>query len=108
MEERIFTLADARALLPWLREATVEAEAQVRSLQAEGGDPEEAQARLRVIIQHWAETAVKLGALPKQPFTVDFNSGSDYFCWEYPEMDIQFRHGYNAGYAGRKPIEEET
>lgn len=108
MEERIFSLEEAKALLPWLREATQEAEAHVRRVQAECTDPEEAQARLRVIIQHWSETAAKLGALPKQPFTIDFNSGNDYFCWEYPETDITYRHGYNAGYAGRQPIEDET
>jgi len=108
MTDQIFTLQQARALLPWLREATADAEQQARRVQLEVTDPEEARERTKAIIQHWAETAMKLGVLPKQPFTVDFNSGTDYFCWEYPEKDIYFRHGYDAGYAGRERIEDES
>lgn len=108
MKAQIFTLDQARALIPWLREATAEAEQKARKVQLEMTDPLEARERIRTIIHHWSETAMKLGALPKQPFTVDFDSGTDYFCWEYPEKDIYYRHGYEAGYAGRQRISEET
>lgn len=104
--EQIFTLDEARAMLPWLRETCEQAEQQIEAIRRSVDDRDEALAAIRQIIQYWADTIRKLGPVPKQPFTVDFNSGNDYFCWEYPEQNIYFRHGYNAGYAGRQPIEE--
>ena len=105
-DEKVFTLEEASALLPWLKEACREAETKVHAMRRAGADSADAQERLFAIIQHWAETVLKLGALPKQPFTIDFNSGHDYFCWEYPEEDIFYRHGYQDGYRGRHRIEE--
>ena len=103
---RIFTLEEARQLVPWLMEASREAEARVFEIQQKAKDTRGAQTRSQRIIQYWAETVTKLGAEPKQPFTVDFDSGKDYFCWEYPEEDIYFRHDYHLGYAGRHRIED--
>lgn len=93
-------------MLPWLREACQDAETQIEQVRQSVHDRDQALAEIRTIIQYWAETVRKLGPLPKQPFTVDFDSGKDYFCWEHPEQNIYYRHGYNAGYAGRQPIEE--
>jgi len=107
-KEQIFTLADARALLPWFAEASKEAENQIKQVQRKEADLDKAQARVHAIIQHWSETVSKLGAIPKQPFTIDFNSGTDYFCWEYPESDVAFRHDYHTGFAGRHRIKEES
>ncbi len=105
-ETKTFTLETARAMIPWIREATQEAESKVFEVQRKAEDRQDALARVNQIIQHWAETVAKLGAIPKQPFLVDFDSGKDYFCWEYPEKTISYRHGYNEGYAGRQKIED--
>jgi len=106
-EAQTFTLAQVRQLLPWLREACEAAESAI--LEAQRDMTEEALTRVHIqqIIQHWAETVFKLGGQPKQPFTIDFDSGSDYYCWEYPEADIYFRHDYHKGFAGRRRIEEQ-
>lgn len=101
-----FTLEAARAMIPWIREATREAESKVFEVQRNAEDRHDALAQVNRIIQHWGETVAKLGAIPKQPFLVDFESGEDYFCWEYPEKTIIYRHGYHKGYAGRQKIEE--
>jgi len=106
--EPVFTLEQARALLPWIREACEEAEIKIQRLRRLDLDQEENQSKTAEIIHHWAETVAKLGAAPKGPFTVDFNSGSDYFCWEYPEQDLYFRHDYDQGYKGRYRIEESS
>lgn len=105
-ESKIFTLEEANAMVPWLMEVTREAEDKVKIVHVNAGKSNAADGLLQEIIQHWAETVFKLGALPKQPFTVDFDSGNDYFCWEYPEEMINFRHGYQEGYVGRHRIEE--
>lgn len=104
---RIFSLAEARALLGWLREVSESAELDLVKLQSAELPREQAQAQALDIIQHWGETVVKLGALPKQPFTVDFDSGRDYFCWEYPEDDVYYRHAYHLGYQGRVRIDDQ-
>jgi len=106
--EKVFTLSEARAMLPWLTEVTRDAEQKANEVRKHITEPKEAQKRLQRIIQHWAETVFKLGAIPKQPFTIDFDTGKDYLCWEYPEENILFRHGYHDGYMGRHPIEEES
>lgn len=106
MDEKIFSLTEAQHLIPWVQEVSTEAEQKLRELQ-QHGDSKESRQLIVEIIHHWAETVYKLGGLPKQPFTVDFNSGTDYFCWEYPEADILYRHSYELGYAGRQRIEDE-
>ncbi len=107
LSQRTFSLEEARALLPWLKEITRAAEIKLTTTRREAADPRKIQNRLQGIIQHWAETVFKLGAIPKQPFTVDFDSGRDY-CWDYPEDNIVYRHGYHDGYMGRQRIEEKT
>ena len=104
-ETKIFTLEEAKQLLPWLREVTSEAHIHLLGLQKQKSSDQEKREKSRTIIIHWAETVAKLGACPKQPFTVDFDSGEDYFCWEYPEKDILYRHDYHLGYKGRRPIQ---
>lgn len=104
--QKIYTLPEAKSLIPWLMEASKEAEQRVRKAQLDAKGNNDAQAKIQAIIRHWTETIAKLGGLPKQPFTVDFDSGRDFFCWEYPEDDIYFRHDYDRGYAGRHPIKE--
>jgi len=106
-EQKVYSLDEARNLVPWLMEASKEAERQVREAQNSAESHEDSQEKIQAIIYHWAETVAKLGGLPKQPFTVDFDSGTDYFCWEYPESDIFYRHGYERGYAGRQRIKDE-
>ncbi|MDJ0841493.1 MAG: DUF2203 family protein [Acidobacteriota bacterium] len=108
MQHKIYKLDEARSLIPWIREACEEAEKQVREVQQSESNLARAQTRIKEIIHHWAETVFKLGGLPKQPFTVDFDNGTDFYCWEFPEKDIYYRHAYHAGYAGRRRIEEDN
>ena len=107
MTQKLYTIDEIRTLIPWIREACKDAERQVRQVQQSEKKLVRAQARIHEIIHHWAETVFKLGGMPKQPFTVDFDNGSDLYCWEYPEEDIYYRHDYQAGYAGRRRINEE-
>jgi len=106
-DAKVFSLIEAKSLIPWLREASQVAEDRIIELQRRKISPAEFQNQSMQIIQHWAQTVLKLGALPKQPFTVDFDSGQDYYCWEFPESDIFYRHDYHLGYRGRKRINEE-
>ena len=55
-------------------------------------------------IEAWQSKIQKLGGIPKGYWLVDFDNGSGYFCWKFPEKDIQYTHGYQEGFTGRKEI----
>lgn len=103
---KTYTLKDARRLLPWLDEVSKDAYEKIISLRRLRLDEQSMQEQVGRIIHYWAETVLKLGAIPKQPFKVDFDSGKDYYCWQFPEKDISHRHAYHAGDAGRKKIKD--
>lgn len=59
----------------------------------------------------WRDQVSRLGGTPKGVWIVDFDNGKGYFCWKYPEKQIQFEHGYKDGYLGRRklpPLDLET
>lgn len=127
MNARYFTLAEARALLPRIKELmhqAQEARAEILRLRPElwpvlrkaatnGGSREAGE-----VLQHFQrlEAGVKgiagLGVLVKDvdKGLVDFLGTRDgreiYLCWHYGEEEILFWHELNTGFAGRAPIDE--
>ncbi len=95
---RTFTLEEARALLPRVRERTSEAVGRFARL-GEGG--EAAEQERQSILSGWAEEMAALGLEIKGMWLVDFDSGAGYYCWKYPEASLEFFHGYEEGFAGR-------
>lgn len=112
-EERpIFSLDQARALLPRVQAMTADAVRRAESLAVElhgvaEDDPEHAAlaAALREVVDRWADELQTLGAEPKGPWLVDFDNGVGYYCWCYPEPGITHYHGYADGFAGRVKIQ---
>ena len=33
-------------------------------------------------------------------FLVDFDNGEGYYCWKWPEREVDHFHGYEEGFAG--------
>ncbi len=97
-EKRIFTLEEARALMPQVRERTNEAVEQYARL---SGDLEDARME---IVRAWAEEMQALGAEIKGLWLVDFDSGAGYYCWKYPEVSLNHFHSYEEGFGGRLPL----
>jgi regulator of sirC expression with transglutaminase-like and TPR domain len=97
-EKRTFTLEEARALMPKVRELTADAVERYSKLP---GDLEDA--RLE-IVEEWAEELRSLGAEIKGLWLVDFDSGAGYYCWKYPEPALNHFHSYEEGFAGRLPL----
>ncbi len=109
-EKRIFTYAEARQLLPAVRRRTKEALDALAGTSAEGASgPEEARETLEreaaSILGAWAKDIEALGIEVKGPWLLDFDSGSGYFCWKWPEESLDFFHGYDEGFAGRVRIQ---
>ncbi|MEX2384562.1 MAG: DUF2203 domain-containing protein [Thermoanaerobaculia bacterium] len=98
-ERKVFTLEEARALLPRVRELTSEAISRYTSL------PGELEGERESVVQDWMRELHSLGLEIKGLWLVDFDSGAGYYCWKYPEPALGHFHGYEEGFGGRLPLQ---
>ena len=63
--------------------------------------PETAGTEQQRVVGRWAESVMELGIDVKGIWLVDFDNGSGYYCWQYPEESLQYFHGYEEGFGGR-------
>ncbi len=108
---RRFTLEEARALLPEVRRITDEAAEALNDIAEEIQSCEEGDPRRRSLereyverINDWASEVREVGCEVKGLFLVDFDNGEGFYCWKWPEADIDHFHGYEEGFAGRMRI----
>ena len=99
LTKKIFSYEDAAALLPDVQRLTQEAVDRVDAL------PENAQSDQQRVVQRWAESVMGLGIDVKGVWLVDFDCGSGYYCWQYPEESLQYFHGYEDGFGGRVKLQ---
>jgi len=88
---KLFTYEEAVALLPEVQRLTRAAAAEVEQ------SPETAEA----VVEGWAEAVMALGIEVKGLWLIDFDNGSGYYCWRYPEPALEYFHGYEEGFRGR-------
>ena len=100
-EKRVFTLAEARALLSRIQEITAEAVSRCDSI----GDDAETEAERQEVVREWVEKVSGFGVEVKGLWLVDFDAGAGYYCWKYPETSLDYFHGYDEGFAGRLPLQ---
>ena len=99
----MFSYEEASGLLPEVRQATEDAYRRVERLAAASGRG--AQAEADAIVQAWAEDLLARGLEIKGLWLVDFDNGSGYYCWRYPEERLEFYHSYEDGFGGRMRIQ---
>jgi hypothetical protein len=105
--KRIFTYEAARELMPRVIEITREAVERVDQLLADSPSlatddvPDDVLERYNEIVDQWAGAILDLGVDVKGLWLVDFDNGSGYYCWKYPEPSLQYFHGYDEGFKGR-------
>lgn len=112
----VFSLEQARTVLPIIRRITQEFSVKVESLMArlETVNLTQTETIMRLetevndLIKAWHEKIKKLGARPKGLWLVDFDSGDGYFCWKYPESDLEYWHSYDGGFNGRVSLLERS
>jgi regulator of sirC expression with transglutaminase-like and TPR domain len=97
-ERRIFTLEEARALLPRVKDLTAQAVERYGRLSGELEGERES------VVRDWIREVRSLGVEIKGLWLVDFDSGAGYYCWKYPEPALNHFHGYQEGFAGRLPL----
>jgi hypothetical protein len=98
--KKIFSYEDAAALLPEVQRLTASAVDEVDAL-ANDAPKDEAQR----IVAGWADSIMKLGIEVKGLWLIDFDNGSGYYCWQYPEESLQYFHGYDDGFSGRVKLQ---
>jgi hypothetical protein len=111
-DRQIFSLREARELLPHVKHVTADAVRRAETLAAQlsgmsEDDPEHATlaAALRDVVSGWADEVRSLGPEAKGLWLVDFDNGEGYYCWCYPEETVAHYHGYDDGFAGRTRIQ---
>ncbi len=110
-----FTYAEAEEILPLVYRITDDASKEVKylmgcveALQDKHSDASrDLQTRINQIIEKWQNKLERLGLRPKGLWLADFDNGSGYFCWKFPETKILFQHGYQDGFTGRILIAEQ-
>lgn len=100
-QKKVFTLDEARSLLPKVKEITSEAVFRF----ARVAETEQAEEERQGVVGEWAREILALGAEIKGLWLVDFDSGAGYYCWKYPEPSLEYFHGYEEGFAGRLPLQ---
>jgi hypothetical protein len=110
--KRRWSLEGARALLGEVRDRTGRAAGEVEKLLEtregkEEGTPERqaVDARIRVAVSRWVRSMEALGLEVKGLWLVDFDNGSGYYCWRWPEEELAYFHGYEDGFDGRVRIQ---
>ncbi|HEX7674525.1 MAG TPA: DUF2203 domain-containing protein [Bdellovibrio sp.] len=111
--KKTFTLVEARQLLPIVYRLTEESSREVRAhvnrIEAFSDKSHPSvtviEAQINAIIERWQVKIQKLGGEPKGLWMADFDNGKGYFCWKYPETEINHCHGYQDGFSGRIVIE---
>jgi hypothetical protein len=107
--KRVFSYEEAVALLPEVRRLTAKAYEGVQSdssnVSPEGHPDAAAQERLSAVVKGWATALMAMGLEVKGLWLVDFDNGSGYYCWRYPESGLHFYHSYEDGFSGRMRIQ---
>jgi hypothetical protein len=108
---RRFTLEEANALLPTVRQLTADAVHEAESLASrmrKAAPGSEQYVRLdeslNARIARWATDIEALGVQVKGLWLVDFDNGDGYYCWRHPEPSVSHYHGYTEGFDGRMKI----
>ncbi|ALO27284.1 DUF2203 domain-containing protein [Leptospira borgpetersenii] len=112
MERKLWTYEEARKILPVIREITEEYHTYVSELTVPlrekilpENEMENIEEEVRKLILEWSSKIQKYGIEVKGLWLIDFDNGHGYYCWHLGEEDLLYEHGYEEGFAGRKPID---
>ena len=108
---KLFTLDQALKVFPRVKaltesaiNATTVVEAQLLALKGTSSRRSELEAEYAEIVRCWARDVVALGCEVKGLWLVDFDNGEGYYCWKYPEDQLEYFHDYTSGFSGRTKI----
>ncbi len=108
---KIFTFEEALKLFPQVKAlteravaATAVVEAQLLALTDSSTRRSEFETEYADLVRRWAHELLHLGCEVKGLWLVDFDNGEGYYCWRYPEDELEYFHDYTSGFSGRTKI----
>jgi hypothetical protein len=107
-KKKLFSYTEAVALMPEVQRLTEAAYRRIEALEARtvtSTPSPAAQEEMDRIVSEWAHAVMERGIDVKGLWLVDFDNGSGYYCWRYPEPGLRFFHSYEDGFSGRVPIQ---
>lgn len=112
-EPRVFTLAEARALMPLVLKITRAAHKRLEPLRNQLHDhlltekeSHSVEAEYRKIVQDWIGKLQRLGVTASNLWVVHFDTGDGHLCWRFPELRISSFHYYEDCEQGRRALDE--
>ncbi|MGE3974070.1 MAG: DUF2203 family protein [Bdellovibrionales bacterium] len=114
--KKIYTIFEVDNILPLVRRITQEYVNRVQGLMGKFELAKSVQdskitsieREINECVQLWQNKMEKLGLKAKGLWIADFDSGDGYFCWKYPEEQVNYWHQYNNGFGGRVKIDRES
>ena len=104
MASRRWTLAGAREMLVEVRRRTQFAVEAVDAISAPA-DSDAARDRLAEIASRWAREMEALGVEAQGPWSVEFDNGSGYYSWQWPEEELAYFRGQDEASGARNRIQ---
>lgn len=106
------SVESANALLPlvykYTREAVLKTETlalKLEGLKKNSKEFKEICHEFDLAIEQWSHKIHRLGAVAKGLWLVDFDTGTGYLCWAYPEKNVEHFHEYDTGFDKRKKLD---
>ena len=112
-DTQIFTLPEARALLPLISRMTARAVHELSPMQKRLQRMLACDPRIKVVeeeyervVRVWIGKIERLGLVASGLWWVDFDIGEGYICWRYPEIRLDYFHAYGERPEDRRKISE--
>lgn len=113
-EPRVFTLAEARALMPLVLKITRAAHQQLEPLRrqlqtaitTDSDSGRSAEQAYRRVVQEWIDKLQRLGLTASDLWVVHFDTGDGHLCWRFPELRLSNFHLYEDCENGRRQVDE--
>ncbi len=112
-DTQIFTLDEAREMLPLVSKITAAAVQELEPVQKRlrrslACDPRlpAIEARYEHIVRRWIGKIERLGLAARGLWWVDFDTGEGFVCWRYPEIRLDYFHDYGDKPSERRRIDD--
>jgi hypothetical protein len=112
-DTQIFTLSEARALLPLVNRITTNAVMELSPMQKRLGRMLACDPRIKVvereyeaIVRRWIGKIERLGLVASGLWWVSYDIGEGYVCWRYPEIRLDYFRNYGERPEDRRKISE--
>jgi len=111
LKDKLFNLAEAKALYPLVRTITEKHQAKLAPLQARlnkmlSNDPRRISLErdFENIVSQWRAKVELLGVQVAGLWIVEFDVGDGFLCWRYPELSLNYFRALDADFSDRQVI----